>query len=179
VSGARGTDDLRRASDERRALIRRLTDVAVRALDDAGRPGENARDEIAGTFEAATLDPAVADQVRAGVLERTVRPSSGLGSLEGFSVVDVGAASTRAKKPPGVARREADKAAREAEKARAAADAAAHRAEEAKAAAGEAARQAQERKAAALAAERDAKRLAAEATTAEARAVRAARVLEK
>jgi len=177
VSGARGTDDLRRAGDERRALIRRLTDLAARALEDAGRAGEHARDEIAGTFEAATLDPAVADQVRAGVLERTVRPSGGLGSLEGFTVVEGGAATSSAKKPSATAKREAEKAVAEAEKARAAADAAARRAEEAGAAAAEAARQAQERKAAALAAERESKRLAAEAKTAHARAQRAVRNL--
>jgi hypothetical protein len=175
LSGTRGGDDLRRASDERRELIRRLTEVAMHALDDAGRPSDNARDEIAGTFEAATLDPTVAEHVRAGVLERTVRPSGGLGSLEGFTVVEGGAAKAPAKKTPAAARREADTAVREAEKARAAADASAQRADQARAAAAEAVREAEERKAAALAAEREAKRLAAEAKTAQARADRALR----
>jgi hypothetical protein len=180
LSGKRGSDGMRRATEERRALIRQLTDAAVRALDDGGRPGESSRDEIAGTFEAATLDPAVAELVRAGVLERTVKPSSGLGSVEGFTVLEGGGGEGA--KPPArkaaSAKREAQQSVRAAEKAQAAADKAADLARGARAAADEAARQAEERKTAALAAEREAKRLAAEAKTARARAERAVRRLE-
>jgi hypothetical protein len=177
ISGTRGPDDLRRASEERRALIRQLSDLAVDVLAQAGRPSENARDEIAGTFEAATLDPEVAELVRAGMLERTVRPSGGLGSLDGFTVVEGGGAATAPKKPA-AAKREAQQMVGAAEKAEREAEAAAERATAARAAADQAARQAEERAAAAHAAERDAKRLASEAKTARTRAGRALRRLE-
>jgi hypothetical protein len=177
MSGKRGTDDMRRATDERRGLIRSLTDVAVRILNDAGRPGDSSRDEIAGTFEAATLDPAVAELVKAGVLDKTVKPSSGLGSVEGFTVLQGGGLDTgaRSSSKSASAKRDAEQAARAADTAEAAAVSAADTAEAARAAAAEAARQAEELAAAARAAEREAKRLAAEAKTARTRADRAAR----
>jgi hypothetical protein len=177
LSGKRGTGDLRAATEERRALIRRLTDVAVQALTDAGRPGENARDEIAGTFEAATLDPSVAERVRVGVLDRTVKPSGGLGSVEGFTVLEGGAAAAPPKKPSD-AKREAAQAVKAAERAETHADAAADRSRKARAAADQAVRQAEELAAAARAAETEAKRLAAEAKTARTRADRAVRRAE-
>ena len=180
MSGKRRSDDIRKASEERRALIRRLTDVAVAALEGAGRPGENARAEIAGTFEAVTLDAEAAKLVRAGVLERTVKPSSGLGAVEGFTVLEGGGDDTAT--PPArkaaSAKREAERAVRAADTVQAAADAAAARAKEQRAAADGSARQARERAAAAHAAERDATRLAAEAKTARARAERAVRRLD-
>jgi hypothetical protein len=144
MSGKRGTDDLRTATEERRTLIRQLTDAAVGALTDAGRPGESNRDEIAGTFEAATLDPAVAERIKAGVLDRIVQPASGLGSLEGFTVLEGGAAAARPKKTPAAERREAERFVRDAEKAQAVADAAADRARDARTAGADAARHAEE-----------------------------------
>src|SRR5262245_50150136 len=152
LSGRRATDDLRTATEERRALIRRLTEVAVGTLTDAGRPGDNARDEIAGTFEAATLDPSVAELVRAGVLDRTVKPSGGLGSVEGFTVLEGGAA-TAAPTRPGDAKREAQHAVKAADKAEALAATAAERSTKARAAADQAARKAEELAAAAREAE--------------------------
>jgi hypothetical protein len=179
LSGKRGTDDMRAATEERRALIRQLTDVAVKALEEAGRPSDTARDDIAGTFEAATLDPAVAELVRAGILDRTVTPSSGLVSVEGLTVLEGGGdgASTPARKAA-TAAREAEKAVHAADEAQAAADAAAQRSGAARTAADEAARQAEVLAAAARTAEQDAKRLAAEARTARTRAERAVRRLE-
>jgi hypothetical protein len=177
LSGKRGSEDLRAATEERRALIRRLTDIAVAALTESGRPGDNARDEIAGTFEAATVDPSVAEQVRAGVLERTVRPAGGLGSVEGFTVLEGGAAAAPPKKPSD-AKREAQQATRAADKAEALAATAADRSHKARAAADQAVRKAEELAAAARAAETDAKRLAAEAKTARTRADRAVRRAE-
>jgi hypothetical protein len=177
LSGTRGTDDLRRATEERRALIRRLTDLAVEALIEAGRPGDNARDEIAGTFEAATLDAGVAARVRAGVLDRTVKPSASLGAVEGFTVLEGGAGAAPPKRPSD-AKREAAQAAKAAERAEAHARAAAERSSKARAAADQAVRQAEELAAAARAAEAEAKRLAAEAKTARTRADRALRRAE-
>jgi hypothetical protein len=178
MSGKRGTDDLRKATEERRTLIRQLTDAAVGALTDVGRAGENNRDEIAGTFEAATLDPAVAERIRAGLLDRTVQPASGLGSLEGFTVLEGGAtAAPPKKKTPAAERREAERLVRDAEKAQAAADAAGDRARDARAAAADAARRAEEMAAAAHHADAEAKRLGAEAKTAQTRAERAVRRL--
>jgi len=177
LSGKRGTDDLRTATEERRALIRRLTEVAVGALTAAGRPGDNARDEIAGTFEAATLDPSVAELVRAGVLDRTVKPAGGLGSVEGFTVLEGGAAAAPPKRPAD-AKREAQHAVKAAEKAETLAAGAAERSKKARAAADQAVRKAEELAAAARAAEAESKRLAAEAKTARTRADRAVRRAE-
>ncbi len=174
MSGKRGTDDLRTATEERRDIIRRLTVVALGVLQEAGRPSDQSRDEIAGTFEAATLDPDVAARLREGVLDKTVRPSSGLGGIEGFRVLEGGGAEAPTPRKR-TAAREAAQVAKAADQAERAAAEAAERAASARAAADEATRQAKERAAAALDAEREAKRLAAEAKTARARAERAAR----
>ena len=182
LSGKGAADVLRHAGDQRRELIRRLTDAAAAALDDAGRPSAGVRDEIAGTFEAATLDPEAATRVRAGVLERSVSPPSGLGGIEGFTVLQGGGSAPRRKAPPerdsAKDRREAERVVRAADKADAAAADAQVRARSARDAADEAAGRAEELEATARAAERDARRLANEAKTARKRAERATRSLE-
>lgn len=179
LSGKGGADALRRAGEERRDLIRQLTEAATAVLREAGRPSDGSRDEIAGTFEAATLDREVAARLRAGILERAMPPPPGLGGIEGFQVLEGGAgASERAPARSDVTdRRDAKDAVRAADLADAAAAEAEERARSARAAADEGARQAKELDAAARTAERDARRLASEAKTARARAERAVRRL--
>ena len=174
MSGMRGANDLRTATEERRELIRHLTGVAMGVLQDGGRPSETSRDEIARTFEAATLDPDVAARLRDAVLDKTVRPSSGLGDSEGLQLLEGGAGEPAEPRKRTAARESANvaKAADHAE--RAAAEAVRH-ATSARSAADAAAREAKELAATAAEAERDAKRLTAEAKTARARAGRAAR----
>lgn len=182
-SGKGGADELRSAGIHRREAIRRLADAAIAALDRAGRPSDNVGDDIAGTLEAATLDPEVAAHLREGTLERTVVPPSGFGGIEGFRVLEGGAGpSTKGRaltRTAATDRREAERLVRESEGAEELAGAALDQAASARAAADEAARQAEELEAAARDAERDAKRLAGEAKTARARAERAVRQLER
>jgi hypothetical protein len=179
LSGERAADELREAGAQRREVVRRLTEVAVRALERAGRPSGAVRDEIAATFEAATLDPGVGARVRAGILDRTAAPVSGLGAIAGFTVLEGGAASTRRTPDRDAAaeRAEAERLVRASERADATAGEAQGRATRARAAAEEAAPQAEVLEAAARDAEREAKRLASEAKTARARAERATRRL--
>lgn len=182
-SGKGGADELRAAGTLRREAIRRLADEAIAALDRAGRSGDTVRDDIAGTLEAATLDPEVAARVRDGMLERTVVPPSGFGGTEGFRLLEGGAASATGDRPPArtaaTDRRDAERLVRTAEQANDAAIEASERATSARAAAEEATRQAEELEAAARDAEREAKRLGSEAKTARARAERAVRRLER
>lgn len=179
LSGKGGANALRGAGEERRDLIRQLTQASTAVLRETGRQSDGSRDEIAGTFEAATLDREVAARLRAGILERVIAPPPGLGGIEGFRVLEGGAgASGQAPARSDVTdRRDAKDAARAAERADAAAVEAEERARSARAAAGESARQAIELDATARAAERDARRLASEAKIARARADRAARRL--
>jgi hypothetical protein len=74
-------DALRDAVAARRALTQELADDAVRRIDAEGGAGENARDEINATLEAASLDESVAAQLRAGRLDRTVAAPSGFDLL--------------------------------------------------------------------------------------------------
>lgn len=85
-----GTDGLRRATDARRAAVRALTDEAARAMDDHGGRGDNYRDEVAQTLEAASLDEELGERLRAGMLEREARPDAGFGAIEGFQVLTGG-----------------------------------------------------------------------------------------
>jgi hypothetical protein len=180
VSGEGGADELRDAGAHRRDVIGRLTDAAVVALARTGRSGDTIRDDIAGTFEAATVDREVAVRVRAGMLDRTVAPPSGLGGIEGFRVLEGGGGSpAKAARTASTDRRDAQRLVREAERADGAAAEASERSVAARAAADQAARRAEELEAAAREAERDAKRLVSEAKTARARAERAVRHLER
>lgn len=179
LSGKGGADLLRRATEQRRDLVRRLTDVATGVLRAAGRPSEGARDEIAGTFEAATLDREVAERLRAGTLERAAAPTPTLGGIEGLQVLEGGGGAPGRAPARSAAsdRRDAERAVRAAEQAETAASDAEGRARSARAAADEAARHAEELGATAVVVEREARRLASEAKTARARAERAVRRL--
>jgi hypothetical protein len=170
-----GGEDIRRATDARRALIQTLADAGVAAI---GERGEAHRDAIAATFDAASVDDELGDRLEAGVLEREARPTAGFGAIEGFEVLQGGGAAEDEEsfdEDPAELRRERAREAR----------AATQRAAQAERAADKARRRAddlKEKVAAAVTAAREAesaaKRLADEAKTERRRADRAAKAAE-
>lgn len=69
---------LRDRVEERRSLVRRLTDAAVELA------GDSHRDEIDATFEAASVDAEVSDLLQRGVLTTAVDRPSGFDMLSGM-----------------------------------------------------------------------------------------------
>ena len=59
---------LRNATTTRRELVARLTELAVKVLRDADRSPDAHVEDIRGTLEAASVDEAVAERLRAGTL---------------------------------------------------------------------------------------------------------------
>ncbi|HSL10639.1 MAG TPA: hypothetical protein VLA82_04935 [Actinomycetota bacterium] len=179
--------DLRAASDERRRIVRELTDVAISAAADAGRSAEHLRDEVAGTFEAATLDDELAERLRSGTIEKPVTPSAGLEGFEGFAVIPGGAAAgedgvgdeeASHEDAPSRMRRAADAATAEATRAREVADRAVAAADEAAERANELSKAAEDADRAAREAKAEERRLRDEASTARRRADRAQRAAD-
>jgi hypothetical protein len=166
-----GAEELRRATEERRALIIGLTDAAVEAI---GVRGATHRDAIAGTLDAASIDDNLGAKLRDGVLEREARPTAGFGVIEGFELLSGGADDATEPEPKDretEAReraREARAAAQRAASAERAAEKASERAHELKARADRAVSAARD-------AEAEAKRLADEAKTERKRAERASK----
>ena len=165
-----GGEDLRHATDARRALIHTLADAGVAAI---GERGAAHRDAIAATFDAASVDDELGGRLEAGTLEREARPTTGFGAIEGFEVLQGGGAEDDQEpvdEDPAEARRERAREVRAAAQRAAAAERAAEkahrRAEELKGKAAAAVTEARE-------AEGDAKRLADEAKTERKRADRA------
>jgi hypothetical protein len=78
---------LRDATATRRELVARLTEMAADVLRDADRAPDAHMEDIRGTLEAASVDEAVAERLRAGTLDRTVQPSAGFGELTGLQLV--------------------------------------------------------------------------------------------
>lgn len=72
-------DALRAALDERRRLVRDLTKRAMTILRDDGSGTAAQEEEITATLEAAAADEESGAAVRAGRLERPLRPPSGFG----------------------------------------------------------------------------------------------------
>ena len=166
-----GGEDLRAATDARRALIQTLADAGVRAI---GARGGAHRDAIAATFDAASVDDELGERLQTGTLEREARPTAGFGAIEGFEVLQGGGSDEGGaveEDPAGARReraREARAAAQRAAAAERAADKAHRRAEDLKEKAATAVTAARE-------ADSDAKRLADEARTERKRADRAAK----
>ena len=168
-----GGEDLRRATDERRALIGPLVDAAVEAI---GARGAAHGDAIAATLDAASVDDELGQRLLAGTLERDARPAAGFGAIEGFEVlVGGGGAGAEAdvEEDPKELERERAREARAAEQRATAAERAAEKArvraeglKEKATAAVDAAREA----------ESEAKRLSDEAKTERKRADRAAKL---
>ena len=84
-----GGEDLREATDARRALVQTLADAGVAAI---GERGAAHRDAIAATFDAASVDDELGERLEAGTLEREARPTAGFGAIEGFEVLQGGGA---------------------------------------------------------------------------------------
>jgi hypothetical protein len=170
-----GGEELRRATDDRRALIQTLAAVGVEAI---GARGGAHRDAIAETFDAASVDAELGERLQAGILDREARPTAGFGAIEGFEVLQGGGSDedeATADEDPAEVRRERAREAREAAQravaAERAADKARRRADELREKATAAVTAARE-------AESDAKRLADEAKTERKRADRAAKTAE-
>jgi hypothetical protein len=163
-----GTDDLFAATEARKHAVRVLADRAMAAL---GARGETHRDRIVSTLEAASLDRELGQRLRDGTLDRDAQPTSGFGAIEGFELLQGGAATPESRESADERReraREAKEAEREAVRAERAAEQASTRATDLRAKAVTA-------EAAAREAEAEAKRLADEAKTARKRADRASR----
>jgi hypothetical protein len=86
LSGVRD-DSLREATAHRRELLAELTGVAVGILAEAGAATATHRPAISATLEAASLDAAAAEQVRAGRLSTDLPAPSGFGGVAGLTVV--------------------------------------------------------------------------------------------
>jgi hypothetical protein len=165
-----GGEDLRRATDDRRALIQTLADAGVEAI---GARGGAHRDAIAETFDAASVDDELGQRLQAGILDREARPTAGFGAIEGFEVLQGGGSEDdedTAEEDPAVVRRERAREAREAAQRAAAAERAA---DKARRRADELREKAAAAVTAAREAESDAKRLSDEAKTERKRADRA------
>ena len=168
-----GGDELRAATDERRAVVQQLVAVAVAAI---GERGASHRDAIAATLEAAAIDDELGERLSAGTLDKEAQPAAGFGALEGFEVLVGGAAGGRAttepepEEDPAAVRRERAKEARESAKR---ADAAERLADKARARADDLREKAVTAAESAKEAESEARRLADEARTERKRAERA------
>jgi len=170
-----GGEDLRHATDDRRALIQTLADEGVMAL---GARGGAHRDAIAATLDAASVDDELGERLQSGTLERDAKPTAGFGAIEGFEVLQGGGSEGDddiVEEDPAEARRERAREARVAEQRAASAERAAEKARKR-------AEDLKEKAAAAVTAAReadsDAKRLADEARTERKRAERSAKAAE-
>jgi hypothetical protein len=86
LSGVRD-GSLREATARRRELLAELTDVAAGIVAEAGAAAASHRPAISATLEAASLDAAAAEQVRAGRLSADLPVPSGFGGVAGLTVV--------------------------------------------------------------------------------------------
>ena len=123
-----GGEDLRHATDDRRALIQALADEGVAAI---GARGGAHRDAIAATLDAASVDDELGERLQAGTLERDAKPTAGFGAIEGFEVLQGGGSDDddeTVEEDPAEARRERAREARAAEQRAASAERAAEKA---------------------------------------------------
>jgi hypothetical protein len=130
--GGSGSALLRDADARRRELVRQLTDAAAQVLARAGRDPAATREDVAATFDAASLDDDAAAAVRAGQLSRSLPRPSGFGDVTGLMLLREERPDERPAEPE-VRPEESDEATGEAarEAAREAAQAAAAAAEQA------------------------------------------------
>jgi hypothetical protein len=80
-------EGLREAAERRRQIVLRLRDAAAEVLRSADRDPRGSLDELAGTFEAASVDEEAGDLLLAARLERTLTPPAGLGDTSGLRLV--------------------------------------------------------------------------------------------
>ncbi len=95
ISGG-DVDALREALDERRRIVRALTRAAMAILRSAATGTAAHEEEITATLEAAAADEESGDAVRAGRLEKPLRPPSGFADAGGLRVLEGG----RSKRAP-------------------------------------------------------------------------------
>jgi hypothetical protein len=86
LSGS-AADGLREAAERRRQIVVRLREAAAEVLRSAGRDPRGSLDELAGTFEAASVDEEAGGVLLAARLERTLTPPAGLGDVSGLRLV--------------------------------------------------------------------------------------------
>jgi hypothetical protein len=86
----RSAEGLRETTERRREAVARLREAAAQQLRSAGKDPSNVLDELASTFEAASVDGQAGELLRAGRLERTLTPPSGLGEAVGLTVLEGG-----------------------------------------------------------------------------------------
>ncbi|MPZ72994.1 MAG: hypothetical protein GEU74_07150 [Nitriliruptorales bacterium] len=86
LSGVRDAG-LREASQQRRARVDDVWDLAAAVLRDAGADPASHRQAIADTLDAASVDGEAADALRAGHLTRELPAPSGFGAVTGFALV--------------------------------------------------------------------------------------------
>ena len=86
LSGS-AAEGLREAAEHRRQIVVRLREAAAEVLRAAGRDSKGSLDELAGTFEAASVDEEAGDVLLAARLERTLTPPAGLGDVSGLRLV--------------------------------------------------------------------------------------------
>jgi hypothetical protein len=165
-----GTEDLFAATEARKRTVRTLADGAVAAL---GARGETHRDRIVSTLEAASLDRELGQRLRDGMLDRDAQPTSGFGAIEGFELLQGGAAAKDVS--PGESAEERRERAREVKEAEREAVRVERAAEQASTRAADLRAKAAAAESAAREAEAEAKRLADEAKTSRKRADRASR----
>jgi hypothetical protein len=80
-------EGLREAAEARRQIVMRLRDAAAEVRRSAGRDPRGSLDELAGTFEAASVDEEAGNVLMAARLERTLTPPAGLGDVTGLRLV--------------------------------------------------------------------------------------------
>jgi hypothetical protein len=86
---------LREAGEARRALVARLAPVAAEILQGTGTASAPHEEEITSTLEAAAADEEAGERLRAGRLERPLRPPSSFGE-GGLRVLEGGRRSKAA-----------------------------------------------------------------------------------
>jgi hypothetical protein len=86
LSGS-AAEGLREAAERRRQIVLRLRDAAAKVLRSAGKDPRGSLDELAGTFEAASVDEEASELLLGARLERTLTPPAGLGDVSGLRLV--------------------------------------------------------------------------------------------
>lgn len=92
-------EPLREATQERHAIVGRLTEAALGVLKDAGVTGATHGEDITSTLDAAAIDPDAFETLRQGRLVKPLRPPTGFGEAAFLKVVPGAKASARAEEP--------------------------------------------------------------------------------
>jgi hypothetical protein len=115
----RGADELRTIGEERRTLVRSLTERAQELVGAQGSGSTSSMDEVAATLEAASADEESARAVSSGRLQRPLPRPAGFGDLSGLTVVPGGQekGTGRSRPEEHLERKQAERELREAQEA--------------------------------------------------------------